>query len=105
MAPPMKKLYAVLGIAILFASFRHCVPTPTISASPAVLPYGNAPNNNMSSFFPTSPTSEAFAPVAVAVPSSGEFVGKVNSSADFNRGCALVAIYAAALSTLFVNLV
>ncbi|PON68858.1 hypothetical protein PanWU01x14_091750 [Parasponia andersonii] len=87
------KFYAVLVIAIFFANFHTTYSTssmPTISASPAVLPYVMAPN--MSSFFPSpraqqpaaSPHSEAFAPV----PSSGEFVGRV-SSAESNKGVAL----------------
>ncbi|KAK3039141.1 hypothetical protein RJ639_028887 [Escallonia herrerae] len=58
---------------------------PTISASPAVLPYVNAPN--MSSFFPapkTMPLNPAVSPSLQAVapiPSSGEFVGKSWSTA------------------------
>lgn len=56
---------------------------PDISASPADLPYVNAPN--MSSFFPSNelPLSSAAAPSIsgdlAPVPASGEFVGKISS--------------------------
>ncbi|EXB62847.1 hypothetical protein L484_008697 [Morus notabilis] len=76
---------------------------PTISASPAVLPYVTTPN--MSSFFPSPgaqqpvssagpPNSEASAPV----PSSGEFVGRVSSAGCNRRG---VQVYFAGLCGLF----
>ncbi|CAI0552209.1 unnamed protein product [Linum tenue] len=63
---------------------------PTISASPAVLPYED-PSNNPSSFFP-SPTGEwpdgpAAAPSQEdgfpPMPTSGEFLGKKNSASGY----------------------
>ncbi|RID52007.1 hypothetical protein BRARA_H02633 [Brassica rapa] len=53
---------------------------PTILASPAVLPYGNAPD--MSSFFPSPTKDRSFETAASPAPdapgpSSGQFNGKV----------------------------
>ncbi|KAF9663504.1 hypothetical protein SADUNF_Sadunf17G0057400 [Salix dunnii] len=85
------KLSVVLSMIMFLDNVlaRTSVPT-TIGASPAVLPYVNAPN--MSSFFPPQtdewdlgpaapPRLEELAPVS----SSGEFIGKSSSSpAMFN---------------------
>ncbi|KAK2968800.1 hypothetical protein RJ640_028193 [Escallonia rubra] len=77
-------LLALLTFASLVDSV-FSTSVPTISASPAVLPYVNAPN--MSSFFPapkTMPLNPAVSPSLQAVspiPSSGEFVGRSWSSA------------------------
>ncbi|GMN57419.1 hypothetical protein TIFTF001_026523 [Ficus carica] len=101
--------HTLLVLTILFLNFHAMYSTsvPTISASPAVLPYvDNAPN--MSSFFPSpsaqqpvssavSPNTEAFAPV----PSSGEFVGRISSAAECNGGG--MAVCFAVLCALFVS--
>ncbi|XP_048433562.1 uncharacterized protein LOC125474165 [Pyrus x bretschneideri] len=107
MALSVSKFSAILCTAILFANLhalcRSSSVVPTISASPSVLPNGNPPSNNMSSFFPSpsdeaSNSSDAFAPV----PSSGQFVGKV-SSANPNSDCQCGALmFGAGLSTLFL---
>ncbi|CAK7328390.1 unnamed protein product [Dovyalis caffra] len=84
------KLSVLISMIMVFANVLALTSEPTIGASPAVLPYVNAPN--MSSFFPpptdqwvlgpaAPPSSEELAPV----PSSGEFIGKISSSpAKFN---------------------
>ncbi|KAM1111700.1 hypothetical protein ACFX2I_044677 [Malus domestica] len=108
MALSVSKFSAILCTAILFANLhalcRSSSVVPTISASPAVLPNGNPPSNNMSSFFPSpsdeaSNASDAFAPV----PSSGQFVGKVSSAANSNsdRQCGAL-MFGAGLSALFL---
>ncbi|KAL4388961.1 hypothetical protein GQ457_09G008730 [Hibiscus cannabinus] len=66
---------AVIQVVIFLSNFQTVTNEPAVSASPAVLPYVNAPN--MSSFFPTEappqrPDSEAIA----TIPSSSEFAEK-----------------------------
>ncbi|KAL6325563.1 hypothetical protein AAG906_023408 [Vitis piasezkii] len=102
---PITKLSAVVSILIFFLNLNSLNSTdiPTISASPAVLPYVGSPPN-ISSFFPsTRPSSSAASPNAGAfapVPNSGEFVGKsCSSSVEFNTG---VAVFGLGLCFLFV---
>ncbi|GKV40681.1 hypothetical protein SLEP1_g48291 [Rubroshorea leprosula] len=86
MAATTKMLAATISLLIFFATlhFLNGEPEPTISASPAVLPYVNA-----SSFFPSSPNTEdappdaeAFAPAHISEESS-------SSSAMFNTLAAM----------------
>ncbi|EOY02925.1 hypothetical protein QUC31_017916 [Theobroma cacao] len=98
MATSTKLFAAAVPIVIFFANLQTVTNEPAISASPAVLPYVNAPN--MSSFFPSQappqwPTSsavptgsEAFAPI----PSSGEFVGKSSCSSAKSDGAIVILL-------------
>ncbi|XVE84232.1 hypothetical protein DITRI_Ditri16bG0154100 [Diplodiscus trichospermus] len=98
MAATSAKLFAAaIPMVIFFCNLQTVTNEPAISASPAVVPYVNAPN--MSTFFPSqappewptnsavTPDSEAFAPI----PTSGEFVGKSSSSsAKFDGGIVML---------------
>ncbi|KAL9454473.1 hypothetical protein AB3S75_009964 [Citrus x aurantiifolia] len=98
MASTVSALSAILLTVIFFLNLHFLCSTsePVISASPAILPYVNAPD--MSSFFPspTSQNSEAFAPA----PSSGEFIGKSSSCAAKSDGG--LPIIAVRICTVFV---
>ncbi|KAH9791646.1 hypothetical protein KPL71_003832 [Citrus sinensis] len=98
MASTVSASSATLLTVIFFLNLHFLCSTsePVISASPAILPYVNAPD--MSSFFPspTSQNSEAFAPA----PSSGEFIGKSSSCAAKSDGG--LAIIAVRICTVFV---
>ncbi|KAI5558536.1 hypothetical protein BDE02_17G048900 [Populus trichocarpa] len=79
------KVSVVIPMIMFFASVLALTSEPTIGASPAVLPYVNAPN--MSSFFPPPTDEWDLGPAApprlgklAPVPISGEFIGKSSSS-------------------------
>lgn len=94
MAPFSTKLPAVLSLLILSLRLSSA-DIPTISASPAVLPYLESPPG-ISSFFPsTRPWSSAASPAGAfaPVPSSGEFVGKsCSGSVEFSAGVAVFGL-------------
>ena len=91
---------ALIFLVVLFSTPQAISSTtkPTISASPAILPYVNAPD--ISSFFPT-PGAEGTmsfadppeAEAAASAPSSGEFVGmKSAGSVRLNDAAAIVGV-------------
>ncbi|CAK9166150.1 unnamed protein product [Ilex paraguariensis] len=108
MAATTVKFLPIVCMMIFFSDL-NCLfaeSVPTLSASPAVLPYVTAPN--ISSFFPSpstqQPPSSAVPPrleASAPIPSSGEFVGNsLSSSAKFDGG---IAILGAGLYFLFVT--